>query len=126
MIATTPRLMMLAAAAAIGLSGSGLFAQAQPGAQRVLVIPFSGLNVPESQQWISKGVQENIVADFGRTAGISPVAFAGQVIVEDNATAARIARQASTDLVVRGATQVVGDSVRITAQLIDAKSGDTV
>ncbi len=97
---------------------------------RVLVIPFSAINVPESQQWITHGVQESLVADFGRAgvggANYSPVAFQGKVVVEDNATAARLAQQASTALVVRGSVQVVGAEVRLTAQLIDAKTENTV
>ncbi len=95
-------------------------------AERVLVVPFSVLNVPDSQQWIGKGVQENVVAEFGRSGTFSPIAFQGQVIVEDNATAARLARAAQSPLAVRGAAQAVGENIRITAQLIDSQSGDTV
>src|SRR4051812_35590703 len=113
MIFRTPRLMMLAAAAAVGIGGADTFGAAPAGAQRVLVIPFSAINVPESQQWISKGVQENIVADFGKSGEFSPIAFHGQLIVEDNATAVRLAKQASSDLAVRGAAQMVGDTVRL-------------
>jgi TolB-like protein len=114
---------MKAISAAAALLVAASMAQ---GAERVLVLPFSVLNVPESQQWIGKGVQENIVAEFGRSGEFAPVAFQGQVIVEDNATAARLARTAQSPYAVRGAAQAVGDQVRLTAQLIDAKSGDTL
>jgi len=114
-----------ALAAAVAINSSLAGAQVTP-AQRVLVIPFTTLNLPESQQWIAKGVEENIVADFGRNGGWSPVAFQGQVIVEDNATAARLGRQAAADYAIRGSAQVVGESVRLTAQLIETKSGDTL
>ena len=91
---------------------------------RVLIIPFNTLNVPEAYQWIGKGVQENLVADLGRSGNVVPVAFQGSVIVEDNATAARLARKAQATLAIRGAAQVVGNDARLTAQMLDAKTGE--
>jgi len=111
---------LLAVAAGAVLSGAAL------GDDRVLIVPFDVMNVPEAQQWIGRGVQENLVADMGRNGGMDPILFQGQVIVEDNATAARLARNANAPLVIRGAAQMAGGDVRLTAQLIDSKSGDTV
>jgi TolB-like protein len=96
------------------------------GDDRVLIIPFNVLNVPAGQQWIGKGVQESLTAQLGLSGGVTPVAFTGSVIVEDNATAARLARNANAPLAIRGSAQVVGENVRLTAQLIDSKSGETV
>jgi TolB-like protein len=121
--------LVLAAALSMQWGGSSKAQDATGAAgagQRVLVIPFTALNIPDAQQWISRGVQENLVADFGRTTSLNPIAFQGQVVVEDNATAARLARQASAPLAVRGAAQIVGDQLRLTAQVIDAKTGDTL
>lgn len=123
------------AAVAVMSAGSGVFGQgyvvpaapAQAGpSPKVLIIPFSTINVPDSQQWISKGVQENLVADFGRAGSYDPIAYQTQVIVEDNATAARMAKAASAPLAIRGAAQAVDGTIRLTAQLIDAKTADTV
>ena len=94
--------------------------------QKVLIIPFAAYNVPDNEQWIPKAVQEDLVAALGATRALSPVAFQGQVIVEDNATAARLAKNASASYAVRGAAQVIEGTIRITAQLIDASTGDTV
>jgi TolB-like protein len=91
---------------------------------RVLVIPFNTLNVPQEQQWMGKGVQEAVVADLGRSGNVTPVSFTGKVIVEDNATAARLARSAQSTLAIRGTVQAVGSDVRLTAQLLDARNGD--
>jgi hypothetical protein len=46
--------------------------------------------------------------------------------VEDNETAARLARNANAALAIRGTAQVVGENVRLTAQLIDSKTGGTL
>jgi len=119
-----PTLLTMACLLPVGWNAK---AETQVEGVRVLVVPFSALNVPDSHQWISRGIQENLVADFGRAGGtFDPITFQGQLIVEDNATAARLARQASATLAVRGAAQMVGANIRLTAQLIDAKTGDTV
>src|SRR5205085_262834 len=76
-----------------------------PAPTRVLVIPFAALNVPDTQQYLAKAPVETIVADLGRggpSAGVTPILFHGQVIVEDNATAARLAREANAAFAIRG------------------------
>ncbi len=113
----------LTLAATLAVPGISRAADAGP---RVLVIPFSTLNVADSQQWIGRAVQESIIADFGHAGGYAPVAFQGQIIVEDNATAVSLAHKADADFVIRGAAQMVDKTLRITAQMIDARTSDTV
>jgi TolB-like protein len=93
---------------------------------RVLVVPFNALHVPEAQQGIGKGAQKSVVADFSRSGVYQAMASQTQVIVEDNATAARLGRAAESQYVVRGAAHVVEGNIRLTAQLIDARSGGTI
>ena len=100
--------------------------QIAPPGPRVLVIPFATLNVPEGEEWIGRGVGEAIVADFGHARAFSPIAFKGQLLVEDNATAISLAHKANADYVIRGAAQRVDQTLRITAQFIDARNGDTL
>jgi len=118
----------LVAAVALSVPGfTNITAAADPGLGRggkVIVIPFSTLNVPADQQWIGKGLQESLIADLGRD--YAPVAFSGQTIVEDNATAARVAREAGVPYAVRGVAQEINGEIRLTAQMIDAKTGDTL
>ncbi len=110
---------------AVGLAMPG-FAQQQPSPPRLLVIPFTTLNVGDNQEWIGRAVQEDIIADFGHTNQFLPVAFQGQIVVEDNATAVSLAHKANATLVIRGSAQMVDKDLRITAQMIDARTGDTV
>jgi TolB-like protein len=111
-------------AVAIAASATTAFAAELPKGSRVVVIPFHTLNVPAEQQWIGKAVQDTLMADLGKQ--YTAVAFEGQTIVEDNATALRVAREASAPYVVRGSAHVVNGEVRLTAQLLDAKTGETV
>jgi TolB-like protein len=113
------RTYLLAALAATALSTA-----AGADTTRILVIPFNTLNVADAQQWIGKGAQEALIADMARSGDIVPVGFKGAVIVEDNATAARLARQAQASLAIRGTAQVRGNDVRLSAQVLDAKTGE--
>jgi TolB-like protein len=117
--------LLSALALAAGLAMPG-FAQQQPSAPRLLVIPFATLNVGDNQEWIGRAVQEDIIADFGHTNQFLPVAFQGQIVVEDNATAVSLAHKANATLVIRGAAQMIDKDLRITAQMIDARTGDTI
>ncbi len=96
------------------------------GPPRILIIPFSTLNVPDNQQWIGRAVQENLIANLGRGNVYSPIAYQGQLIVEDNNTAATLAHKSNAVFVVRGSAQMIDQSLRFTAQMIDAGSGDTI
>jgi TolB-like protein len=131
MIRRASLLSALVLAAGVAVPAFGQQASPQQSAQpqpslRVLVIPFSTLNVADNQLWIGRAVQEDIIADFGRTHQFMPVGFQGEITVEDNATAVSLAHKADANLVIRGAAQMVDQNLRITAQLIDARSGDTV
>jgi TolB-like protein len=110
----------------LALAATAAFAAPAIADDRILVIPFNTMNVPANQQWIAQAAQESLVADLGQVKGLIPVTFSGQVIVEDNATAARLARTNNATFAIRGSAQVVGDNIRLTAQLIDAQSGDTL
>ena len=99
----------------------------QPAApNKFLVIPFQTLNAGADQQWIGKAVQETLVANLWQSKNYSPESFQGQTIVEDNVAAARIARDASVPVAVRGSAQLVYGEIRLTAHLIYAKNGDNV
>ena len=100
--------------------------QFTPPGPKVLIIPFATLNVQEGEEWIGRGVEETIVADFGHDRAFSPIAFKGQLLVEDNATAISLAHKANADYVIRGAAQRVDQTLRITAQFIDSRNGDTI
>lgn len=124
MVRSTSLIAALTIASALAVPGVTRAAQAD--ATRVLVIPFTTLNVADDQQWIGRAIEENIIADFGHSNAYMPVAFQGQLLVEDNATAITLAHKANADLVIRGAAQRVDKTLRITAQMIDARTGDSL
>ena len=118
---------ILAMAAVAGcVSGASVFGAGTDDLPRVLVTPFTALHVEKGQQWIPQAVVDNLVADLGRGQMYRPIFTQSHVIVEDNATAARLAKVAATPMVIRGAVQVVDDQVRLTAQLIESDSGETL
>ena len=94
--------------------------------QRVLITPFSPMDLLESQRWMPKSIQENMIANFSRAPGYAAVAYKGTAPVDDNAAAARLARGVSATQAIRGTVQVIDTQLKLRAFLIDAKSGNTL
>lgn len=120
------RKILFAAVLAASLTGFAGMTRADNAGPRVLVIPFKTLNMSDDMQWVAKAVQEDVVSDLGRAGGYTPVTTDAQVVVEDNAAAVRIGKQANAAFVVRGAVQQVDQTVRLTGQFIDVGTGDTL
>lgn len=128
--ALAPALAALALLAAVPLASADpvvpqRVAQQVP-ARRVLVFPFSTIHVTSQNDWMTKSVQENLLTTLGRSETIAPTPYASKVVVEDNQTASRIARQTNYPFAIRGTIQIVDTQVRLTAQLIDSRNGNSV
>lgn len=94
--------------------------------QRIIVVPFALLNTQPDQAWMSKAIQDNTVAELGRSPYLNPIAHAGALPNSDAAAAARIARANDAPYAVYGSAQVIDQTVRITAQLVSSRTGDTL
>jgi TolB-like protein/Tfp pilus assembly protein PilF len=88
----------------------------------IAVLPFD--NLTGSEEWFSDGMTETLITELVKLRDIRVVArtsvmrykHARQPIQE-------IARELGVDVLVEGSVVGAGDSVRITAQLIDASTG---
>ncbi len=117
---------ILTGALALASSIFGQAAGAPAAAKRVLIAPFSMADLPESQRWMPKSIQDNLVSSFSRTLGYAAVPYKGAALVDDNATAQRLAKSASANFAVRGSAVLENDSIHLTAQLVDAKTGEAL
>ena len=102
----------------------------------VAVLPFANLSRHSADDWIGEGIAETVSADL-TTAGLTPVeqtavlgAIGARAALDrarvDDTRALEIGRQLGATLLVRGTYQRVGDGLRITAHVIDVRSGDVV
>ena len=106
-----------AQAAPAGQSGEGATAAVDRGpARSVVVVPFSNISRDAADDWIGDGIAETVAADLESLGTMV-------VIGRDAAAATRLGRDLGVGWVVTGGYQRVGQRLRITARLVDARTG---
>ena len=103
-------------------------AQEQAAAQiAICVLPFVNMSGDPEQEYFSDGITEDIITDLSKVSALLVIArntaftFKGKVMdVKD------VARALDVSHVLEGSVRKAGDRVRITAQLIDSKTGGHV
>ena len=94
-----------------------------PDKPSVAVLPFENMSGDPEQEYFSDGVTEDIITELTKIAGLfviarhSAFAYKGQVI-----SLREIGRELGVRYVLEGSLRRAGRRLRITAQLIDAKS----
>ncbi len=95
-----------------------------PPPQSVAVMAFTNLSGDPGQEYFSDGLSEELIDGLGRleklhvAARLSSFSFKGK-----SATIGEIARQLNVGTVLEGSVRRDGNRLRITAQLIDARTG---
>jgi len=90
----------------------------------VCVLPFSNMSGDSEQEYFSDGISEDITTDLSRISALEVIArntafqFKGQSV-----DVCDVARKLGVTHVLEGSVRKVADRVRITAQLIDGRSG---
>ena len=106
----------------------------------IVVMPFANLSRQPADAWIGGGIAETVSADLtaaGRTVVEQTVVLSalgtraaadGRRVVVDHVDDIQdnVARELGATLLVRGTYQRVGEQLRITAQVVDMRSGDVL
>ncbi len=93
----------------------------------VCVLPFLNMSGDAEQEYFSDGISEDIIIDLSKVSALSVVArnmafsFKGKAV-----DAMALTRQLNITHVLEGSVRKAGQRVRITAQLVDGKTGDPV
>jgi TolB-like protein len=93
----------------------------------IAVLPFDNMSGDPDQEYFSDGITEDIITAISRFRALfviarnSSFAFRGQHL-----TIPEIAKRLGVDYVLEGSVRRAGNRVRITAQLIEAASGNHV
>jgi TolB-like protein len=104
-------------------------AQASPAgasgaARSIAVLPFANLTRDPDKEYFSDGMAEELIHQLGRVPGLkvpsrtSVFAYRGRAI-----DVRQIARELDVEAVLEGSVRSAGERVRVTAQLIDGRSG---
>jgi TolB-like protein/Tfp pilus assembly protein PilF len=90
----------------------------------VAVLPFTNMSPDADQQYFSDGITEDIITELARFRQLHVLARNSSFRYRGaDLDMIRVGRELAVDYLVEGSVRRLGNRVRITAQLIDARSG---
>ena len=122
------RKLATSVAAIVGPS-DGNTAEARPARQKVsvCVLPFANMSGDSEQEYFSDGISEDITTDLSKVSALDVIArnTAFQFKTQ-SVDVCDVAKKLGVSHVLEGSVRKAGGRVRITAQLIDGKTGGHV
>jgi adenylate cyclase len=127
----TARVSLLAAALAVALAAGGLWLWRSQGPllgdpgriESLAVLPLENLSGDPEQEFFADGMTDALIADLARVGALRVISRTSIVGYKGTRKPLpEIARELGVDAVVEGTVVRAGDRVRITAQLIDART----
>jgi adenylate cyclase len=95
--------------------------------QLVAVLPFTNMSGDPEQEYFSDGITEDIITDLSKVSNLYVVARNTAFTYKGRSVQVKqVAAELGVDFVLEGSVRKVGQRVRITGQLIDAKHGGHV
>ncbi len=90
----------------------------------IAVLPFDNMSNDPEQEYFSDGISEDIITDLSKVAGLMVVARNSSFAYKGRTRDLRVVgRELGVRSVLEGSIRRAGNRVRITAQLIDTRSG---
>ena len=91
----------------------------------IAVLPFTNMSGDPEQQYFSDGITEDVITELSRFRSLFVIARNSSFQYRDKAIdIRRVARELGVQYVVEGSIRKLGGNLRITAQLIDAATGN--
>ena len=96
-----------------------------PDKPSIVVLPFNNLSGDREQEYLSDGITTDLITDLARLPDLfvidrnSAFTYKGKSVKVGD-----VGRELGVKYVLEGGVQKLGDQIRITAQLVDATSGD--
>jgi TolB-like protein len=94
----------------------------------IAVLPFENLSADPQNAFFADGVQDEILNDLAKIAGLKVIGRTSVMEFKSGITRnlKQIAQQLSVSNIVEGSVRRSGNRVRVSAQLIDAKTGRVI
>lgn len=90
----------------------------------VAVLPFENHSGDPEQEYFSDGIVEDLITELSRVSGLGVISRQSSFTFKGkSATAQQVCEELGADHVLEGSVRKAGTRVRITAQLVDGKSG---
>jgi adenylate cyclase len=97
---------------------------ALPKGPSIAVLPFTNLSGDPAQEYFSDGITEQIISELARFRGLYVIARNSTFQYKGRAQDVRqVGRELGARYVLEGSVRRSGETVRVTAQLLDARSG---
>jgi adenylate cyclase len=98
-----------------------------PDKPSIAVLPFVNMSGDPEQEYFSDGITESIITGLSKTPKLFVIARNSTFTYKGKPTnVQKVGRELGVRYILEGSVQKSGDRVRITAQLVDAKSGNHV
>jgi serine/threonine-protein kinase len=99
-------------------------APSRPGGTAIIVLPFANLSADPESEYLSDGISEELIQALAALEGLRVVARTSAFAFKGKREDVReIGQRLRVDVVVDGSVRVMGDRVRISAQLVNAVDG---
>lgn len=93
----------------------------------IAVLPFKNLSDDKQQDYFSDGITVDLITDLSKISGLSVIARNSVFIFKNTDVDIRtVQRELGVDYVVEGSIRKIGNQVRISARLIDARTSINV
>ncbi|HEY2466331.1 MAG TPA: hypothetical protein VGI45_00645 [Terracidiphilus sp.] len=100
---------------------------AERGIHSIAILPFENLSGPAAQDYFADGLTEELINDLGQVSTLRVISLTSSMSYKGSKKKLPdIAHELSVDAVVEGGVLREGDQVRISAQLIDARSDQPI
>jgi adenylate cyclase len=98
-----------------------------PDKPSIAVLPFTNMSDDQEQEYLSDGISEDIITELSKISKLFVVARNSTFTYKGRAVDIKqVSREQGVRYVLEGSVRRSGDQLRITAQLIDATTGDHV
>src|SRR5216684_2759095 len=96
-----------------------------PDKPSIAVLPFTNMSDDRDQEYFSDGMTDDLITALSRLPDLFVIARTSTFTYKDKAAKVQdIGRDLGVAYVLEGSVRKAGDNLRITAQLVDASSGD--
>jgi TolB-like protein len=90
----------------------------------IAVLPFDNMSDDAAQDYFADGLTETLITNLSRLDGLMVIARNSAFVFKGRAVDVReVGETLGVDYVVEGSEQILGERVRVNAQLVDAASG---
>ena len=105
--------------------GGGGQGPSLPDKPSIAVLPFENMSGDSEQEYFSDGITEDIITDLSKVSGLFVIARNSTFVYKGKPVQVQqVGRDLGVRYVLEGSVRKAGDKVRITAQLVEATTGN--